>query len=157
MKCKAIIFTLMTIPFMFGGCQKKDGYPFFHARSEITTIKIVGVTNSLVYEDLEITTLYVIDEKEQFLEEFSAIQCNHIFGYAYAVHEDVPDDEVVQAIKFEYANGDFELIAVPGPGIARYSVEGYWAGENYNPVAGTYVLDSEELVVLVEKYSRSVE
>lgn len=144
-------FWLLIICALFCGCQKKE-YPFLGAKSDIISISIVEATYSYSYEELNITTLVVIEEKEQFIEEFSNITVSTVFGYAYALHENLPENENVQAIKFEYRNGDFELIAVPGPGIAKYSVNGYWAGENYNAFAGTVTLDSKSLEILVQKY-----
>lgn len=151
---------------LFGGCYYKE-YPFFNNKEDITYIEIVKVNNSLDYLKIKITLIERIEAKEQFLEDFSEIKCQSIMGYAYAIEEDS------LAIKIGYKNGDFELLAVPGPGRIIYSVEEYYLvadleayieqwgdlgkeyhtmAKHYNLHAGTVALDQTQLENLVKKY-----
>ena len=160
LRCFITVFALLCL--VCGGC-KHISYPFFNDVAEIETIEIVEVSNSLVYEDLKIRKLFTIEEKEKFIEEFMRIEVAPIFGYAYAVNENEPYNQYVLAVKFEYINGDFELLAVPGPGRAIYSVEEYWGKEDesymgdkyYNGIAGTISLDKEQWLLLVNKYYKT--
>jgi len=150
---------------LFGGCYKE--YPFFNNKEDIAYVEIVKVNNPLDYLKIKITLIERIEEKEQFLKEFSEIKCQSNMGYAYAIQEDS------LAIKIGYKNGNFELIAVPGPGRIIYSIEEYylvadlesciekWGEEgkeyynmakHYNLHAGTVVLDQTQLENIVKKY-----
>ncbi len=159
-----VFFVLIFL--LFCACSgKTKSYPFFNDVSEISNVKIVKVSNSLSYEELKIITILIIEAKEQFLEEFLRIKGSYVFGYAYAVNESEPHNQYVEAIKFEYTNGDWELLAVHSPGRSIYSVEEYWGGddtlyngdEHYNAFAGTFSLDSKQLKDLVEKYLEKAE
>ena len=164
---KRLFFVLgMIFVLVFSGCGNKE-YPFFNNQKDISSIKIVTVCNPHDNMKIQFAPITVIEDKEVFLNEFSNIKVSRVFGYAY------PIEEGSMAIKFEYANGDWELIAVPGPGRIIYSVDDYflvadeidyiekWGemgkayyenAKHYNLCAGTITLDSEELTRLVEKY-----
>ena len=156
-----IIFVLV-----FSGCGNKE-YPFFHNQKDISAIKIVTVYNSLNTTKIQTTPIAVIEDKELFLSQFSNIKVSHVFGYAYSIQE------ASMAIKFEYANGDWELIAVSGCGRIINSLDEYFVvgnekdyieqwgemgkvyyenNKHYNLHAGTITLDSEELRRLVDEY-----
>lgn len=166
-----IIFTII----IFSGCRMKE-YPFMNDKEEIACIEIVMVNNTLDPIFLEITPIIAVEEKNKFLEEFSNIKVQTVFGYAYAI------EEGSIAIKFQYINGDFELIGVSGPGRILYYTEEYYVvsdeetviekykekcgdlwreyyemDKHYNMIAGTVSFDQERLQDLVDKYLDIVE
>lgn len=127
---------------IFAGCTTKEkSYPYMNETTEIEIIEIVQVNeNEDVYSpDLQ-TTLVVIEEKELFLEELSAIKFEHVFGYAYGIADGAT------AIKLIYSNDDYELITAVGS--ARYRA----SDNDYTHNAGTYTCSSAEFNKLIQKY-----
>ena len=136
-----IVCILISSFFVFAGCKAKDGYPYMNNTDEIKSIEIVLVNkNKDVYgHDLQ-TTLVVIEEKTQFIQDLSAIEFRHVFGYAYGV----ADGET--AVKLIYSNNDYELITAVG--IARYRA----SDDDYTHNAGTYTCSAEDFDALISKY-----
>lgn len=165
MKKYVFVFVVLFLVF-HSGCALK-GYPFLNDKDEITQIEIVKVYNTLDSVNLKIEKILIIEQKSQFLKDFSKIKVRQIIGYAY------PIDEGEMAIRFLYGNGDFEIIAISGPGRIRYHVEEFYRvtdqswyqekygddwllyynnSKHYSLVDGMLSLNKKQMETLIQKY-----
>ena len=86
------------------GCIKKQPYKFLYDVTEIEQISIVYITDSYQISN-GYETITVIEDKDEFLEEFNKILFNKfLLGDPTHIHNNV------KVILVEYNNGDSELI-----------------------------------------------
>lgn len=139
--------------FCFSSCILDYSFSYMSGTSnvsDIETIEIVKVNNSLIYKELKINTLAVIEDKEMFLIDFAEIRWEKVDGTPYAISGGAT------AFKFQYKNGDYELITAQG--IAQYyaachvDCESVDKGGCYHPIAGTIVGGKSTFYNIATKY-----
>lgn len=140
-KVRLRIFVLMLM-LCCAGCKKKDKYEFLQDISEIKSIEIVeiGVLEKNT-EEISMSVLSVIEEKDAFLTEFLEINCFSLFGDPQGV------GEYSEVIKITYNDDEYELIDVGGQ--AEYTHE-----RKFKNYVGYRYFDEIQFEALISKYCR---
>ena len=120
------------------GCKKHEFY-YMQNKEDIESIAIVQVLTT-DYTQFEIVPLLLIEDQEAFLSDFSKLNWTTVFSYSY----EIKDGSI--AIKFQYSNGNYELVT--NTGMAKY----YHAENRYSPISGDHICDEEEYQQLLAKY-----
>ena len=140
MKKVVILIFTFAIMFMGVGCEKKAEYEFLQDVSEINTIEIVKIGVSKEGEEIiPMTSISIVNDKENFLREFLQINCYCNPGDPQGVVENA------KVIKVIYNNGEFELIDVGGQ--STYTLD-----RQYKHYAGFRYFDDNEFNELISKY-----
>lgn len=149
MKKIAFFLSFFFIASFLVSCFSSDEYSFLHDVSKLDNITIVEVgADEGNGAPPELKCIITIEEEKAFLEEFLVLEC-------YKVWDDPSGVYLGEyAIKFEYQNGDYELISESGQ--ARYSYSEYYKEMHYDKYHGWYVFYGEELKTLIMKYIDSV-
>lgn len=144
---KIISFLSFFVTFLFlTSCLSPDEYSFLHDVYEIDNITIVKVgVDEENGSPPELECIIIIEDEQAFLEEFLALECYRIWNDPSGVYLGE------YAIKFEYQNGDYELISEFGQ--ATYSYNEYYKEMYYNKYNGWYAFHGEELKTFIMKYA----
>ena len=139
---KKVIVLILTFAIMLlaVGCEKKVEYEFLQDVSEINNIEIVKIGVPKEGEEIiPMTSICIVDDKEDFLREFLQINCYCNFGDPQGVME---NNNVIKVI---YNNDEFELIDVGGQ--STYTLD-----RQYIHYAGFRYFDDTEFNELISKY-----
>lgn len=109
---KIVIFVslIMVLNLFFCSCTHQPSYDFLNSSNTITSVSIVKVTFDNNGEIVQ-TELKIIDNIDNFLEDFCQIDCRTYFGDPIGVTEEGVEDYV---IKIAYDNDEYELINYKG-------------------------------------------
>lgn len=134
--CLLVTLVLFSVCVSFFGCEviRKTEYEFLNDVSEITTIKIVVIKDTVPYSEPLYETIYDIKNKEEFLEDFLKIECRRRFSDPNEIPDNIP------VIYIMYNSNEYEFI--------NY----YGQHTSHNAYGNNLSLNKEQFISLVEKY-----
>ena len=140
-----LIFAIILLT--LSGCSYPSAYKGLHPLDEVVSVDIVQVgkrhrdKNNYLVGPPDLTVLAEIEDIDGFLEDFSAMDCTYSF-----FTEPIEVYPGLIVIKFEYANGDFNLIEAE-------TESTYYAEDNrYSAMTAFYFFDREQFDALLLKY-----
>lgn len=118
------IAVIICLVITMSGCKIKSSYDFENDSSLIDNVEIVSINYEIVdnKENVSETTICEISDIEEFLIEFSKLNCYVYMGDPRGFHNDCI------AIKFNYENGDYEITADIGKITYVNGVNNYYQG-----------------------------
>lgn len=134
--CLLVALVLFSVCVSCFGCEGvlKTEYEFLNDVSEITTIKIVVIKDTVPYLEPLYETICDIKNKKEFLEDFLKIECQRRFSDPYDIPNGIP------VIHIMYNSNEYEFINYYG----QYT--------SYNAHGNNLSLNKEQFISLVEKY-----
>ena len=125
MKKIVVFINIMCSLFLFVGCRVSRNFPFLYDLSEVECIEIVEVNGEGYGLEPPMRVMKAIPDKQAFLEDFLKLDCYTVYGDPQGL---LSGDT---AIKIEYQNGSYQLIAESGT--AQYSYNEYYGKMCYDP------------------------
>ena len=134
---KNIVILLGICLLFLCSCNRNIEYPFMHSEDEISCISIAAIEVS-DSTNLQIAECKTIHDINGFLQMFRGVKCSTWWGDPIGITEDC------YAIKVEYHNGEYELIAWNGKAV-------YQNNRGLRNYRGYHIFDEEEFNKLVSR------
>ena len=128
------IFISFCICITGSGCSLRIDYDFLNDTSEILTIEIVVINEFVAYSEPLYETICLIEDEQEFLNDFSKIECNKRFSDPKEIYKNVP------VIRIAYKNNEYEFINYIGQETSR------------NAYGNNVSLNEEQFISFIEKY-----
>ena len=139
MKIRIILFAIILL-LLLTTCFKNVNYKYLDDPDQIISIEIVKCGEINSNGELPQTLISKVENTNQFLQDFEKLECKLIFTDPTGVGTNIV------AIKFNYPNGEYELISAGGQ--ANYTVQRgfqYYEGDRY--------FNQEQFDNLISKYT----